>query len=54
MNGQMKIPKKPSPQEEKRELSPQMRELILGFDAKAPMKRRPARDAKGRFVSARP
>jgi hypothetical protein len=42
-----------APSEEK-ELSSQMRELILTFDARQqPTKRRPARDAKGRFVRNR-
>jgi hypothetical protein len=44
---------KKSRSKDEKELSPQMRELILSFDAKRPMKRRPARDAQGRFVSAR-
>jgi hypothetical protein len=43
---------KNSPPKEK-ELSPLMRELILSFDAKRPLKRRQARDARGRFVSRR-
>ena len=33
-------------------LSPRMRELILSFEAKRPLKRR-RRDARGRFVSSR-
>jgi hypothetical protein len=48
----VKKSKKSRPKDEK-ELSPKMRELILSFDAKRPMTRRPERDAQGRFVSAR-
>jgi hypothetical protein len=43
---------KKSQETDEKQLSPRMRDLILSFDAKKPMKRRPPRDAKGRFVSS--
>jgi NADPH-dependent ferric siderophore reductase len=39
--------------EEHESLSPEMRRLILSFDAAASSKRPRARDARGRFVSSR-
>ena len=41
------------PDAESKGMSPKMRQLILSFDAKSPLKRSRARDARGRFVSSR-
>ena len=53
----MKRTKKQGTQDEKAELSPRMRRLILGFDATGPMDAKPATDkkrrAKGRAASKR-
>ena len=53
MDPSMKRTKKQGTQDEKAELSPRMRRLILGFEAKDPMKAKRPRDEKGRFVSSR-
>jgi hypothetical protein len=53
MSSTVKSSKKQGAKDEKTELSPRMRELILGFEAKDPMKAKRPRDEKGRFVSSR-